>query len=164
MNFKLLTTLFMSALILTACNGIQEEAQDVVDETVETSDQVLDKAKEEMDTLEYETKEMIDGLKVSINKAEEFADQQVVTENEIANVRSSAFIALNKDAYNEVYDLIEILNVEDITKLRKSNEIITVEDGTTVKVIETNVTEAKVQVIDTGEIGYIHISLLTQSS
>lgn len=139
----------VSALFLTACSGTVDEA----------IDQANDLTEKDIDAVVTNVEERIDEVEQGI-------DQLLIDEGERAVINSSAFVAYERDAFEEIYDIHGLDNhdAEYYQELIDDNKIKMLEEGTEVQVLEVDFTEAKVKVNDTGNTAFIHSSLLTQTS
>lgn len=158
---KQITILSVMMLTLIGCNEVQQEVQDVENEVGDLVNETVDQTEIEIQELEKEAETVANEIKQELQETQEQVDESIVTEGDKAELRQDAFVALNVDAYEEIYDLIDIDQINNAAELSKSGEIITVNEGTEVRVLETDITEAKVEIMATGQIGYVHMGLLS---
>jgi hypothetical protein len=157
--------MFITMLILLAgCSGVQDEAKDVKKESVELAQETTETAEQQLTDMKLESKQLVENMNEKIQEAEQMVDQQIITEGEVAHVTVDSLIALNQESYHDLYGLIQKPNLRDYDKLTDFSAFLMVENGTEVKVLERNIAEVKVKVIETDLTGYIHPSLLSQSS
>ncbi|MFE8700590.1 hypothetical protein ACFYKX_08200 [Cytobacillus sp. FJAT-54145] len=150
-KLKYLFVLSASFIILAGCSNNENAIEETANETVEM--------------VEEDFESIATGIENQINEVETTVDQAFVTEGETAELSTTAFIAYNEDAYNEIYDIYDIRNfTEEFRDMVADNEIQLLEEGTEFEVLETDVTQAKVMNIETENIGFIHLSLLSQVS
>lgn len=167
MNKKLFFILILFPLILIGCNGVKEEVQDIKSEAEELADETIDQTNKILDKTQVQMNQITEDISQSITDANQAIDEQVVTENEIAEVRIDALVALTEDSYEEVYNFIEINETGDTTEIEElinSNEVVLIDDATMVKVLDIELDKAQVQILGTDFTGYIHVSLLSQIS
>lgn len=130
-------------------------------------DQAIDEAVEENgEILEEDLQEIATNVEEKMNELENTVDQAIIDEGETAELNTNAFVAFKEDVYEELYDLHEMDydNVDDFNAMIEANDIKLLEIGTEVQVVDTELTEAEVILPETNKTGYIHTSLLTQTS
>jgi uncharacterized protein YoxC len=164
MKRKIAAMFITMLLLLVGCSDVQEEANDVTKETKELTQETTELVEQELTEMELETKRLVDNMNEKIQDVGQKVDEQVVAEGEVAQVTTDSLLALNEDSYHDLYGFMELQDLRGLDVITNSSAYLVVEHGTEVEVLERNLAEVKVKIVETELTGYIHPSLLSQSS
>lgn len=171
---KLLSVpLGLSLLFFTGCS--EEEASKNVEETVKIAEKKTEegankagelalKAKEQtseaQQTIKEKTPQLVQNMKDSYQESEQKLKDSTLQKGDKAKTVKDGFLALTPEAYDELYQLIEVNDLEGISNIEKNEQVVEISKDYEVEVLEREIRRTKVKVIDSGKEGYLPTNLL----
>ena len=154
--------LSLSMLIFAGCNSEEAEqgAKQLEEETKNATKATEEKTKEVADKVKEETPGIIQNMKDTYKESEQEVKDNTLQKGDKATVDKEAYLALTPEAYDELYQLIEVNDMEGIDKIIKDNQVKAVKQDSEVEILERDIRRTKVKVMDSGDEGYLPTSLM----
>lgn len=159
---KLFIPAGLAVLLISGCNSdeaeqgvkeLEEETKNAAQETEEKSKEVVDKVKEEAPGI-------IQNMKDTYKESEQEVIDNTLQAGDKATVQKDAYLALTPEAYDELYQLIEINDVEGVDKIVQDNKVKEIKKGSEAEILEREIRRTKVKMTDSGEEGYLPTTML----
>lgn len=147
-------TVILSVGLLTGCSSALEQQADETEIEIEQTSELI----------EAEVKTVAERMQLELEEVIENADQMVLTDGEEATVTEAILLPLGEGTYGDLYGYLEDSNYERIEEMRGVGDLVLLEEGTTVEVLDIDTYRAKVRVEETGEEGFLQAKYLKQSS
>lgn len=152
----------LAVLLISGCSSdeaeqgvkeIEEETKNAAQETEEKSKEVVDKVKEEAPGI-------IENMKDTYKESEQEVKDNTLQAGDKATVQKHAYLALTPEAYDELYQLIEVNDIDGVDKIVKENKVKEIKQGSEIEVLEREIRRTKVKMKDSGEEGYLPTTML----
>jgi hypothetical protein len=158
--------LTLALLVFAGCS--EEEASKETEKTLETAEQkttegaqkVKETAGEAADKVKEKTPILIQNMKDSYKESEQEVKDNTLQPGDPARVKKDAYLALTPEAYEELYQLIEINDEQGIADIEKSQQVSEIGQDSEAEIIERDIRRAKVKINETGEEGFLPTSML----
>lgn len=165
MSFSIKTfimPLSLTLLIASGCNSEEAEqgAKQIEEETKAAADATKEKTQEAANKVKQEMPGIIQNMKDTYKESEKELKDNTLQKGDSATVKKEAYLALSEESYDELYQLIEINDIEGVEKIEKEQQVKVISQDSEVEVLERDIRRAKVKVIDSGDEGYLPTSLL----
>lgn len=163
LSIKRLSIPFSLALLFgTGCSS--EEAEQGVkkleEETGNAAKETTEKSKELTEKVKQETPGIIQNMKDTYKESEQELKDNTLQKGEKATVNKDAYLAVTPEAYDELYQLIEVNDIEGVEKIVSDNQVIEIKQGSEVEIVEREIRRIKVKMKDSSEEGYLPSTLL----
>lgn len=154
--------LSLTILIGTGCSSEEAEqgAKQIEEETKNAASATGEKTKEAADKIKQETPVIIQNMKDTYKKSEQEVKDNTLQKGDTATVETDAYLALTPEAYDELYKLIEVNDVDGVDKIVSENQIKEIKQDSEVVVIERDIRRTKVKMKESGDEGYLPTSML----
>lgn len=163
LSIKHLTVPFSIVLLFGAGCSSDEAEQGVKkleEETENAAKETTEKSKELTEKVKQETPGIIQNMMDTYKESEQELKDNTLQKGEQATVQNDAYLALTPEAYDELYQLIEINDIEGVDKIVSDNQVIEIKQGSEVEIVEREIRRMKVKLKDSREEGYLPSSLL----
>ena len=168
---KMILPAGLAVILITGCNSneaeqgvkeLEEETKNAAQATEEKSEEVVDKVKEEAPGI-------IQNMKDTYKESEQEVKDNTLQSGDQATVQKDAYLALTPEAYDELYQLIEINDaegvdkindVEGVDKIVQDHKVKEIKQGSEAEVLERDIRRTKVKMKDSGEEGYLPTTML----
>ena len=159
---KLFIPAGLAILLITGCNSDEAEqgVKELEEETKNAAQATEEKSKEVVDKVKEEAPGIIQNMKDTYKESEQEVKDNTLQAGDKATVQKNAYLALTQEAYDELYQLIEINDVEGVDKIVKENKVKEINQDSEVEVLEREIRRTKVKMKDSGEEGYLPTTLL----
>ncbi|GAM13509.1 hypothetical protein [Mesobacillus selenatarsenatis] len=159
---KLFITAGLAVLLITGCNSDEAEqgAKELEEETKNAAQATEEKSKEVVDKVKEEAPGIIQNMKVTYKESEQEVKDNTLQAGDQATVQKDAYLALTPEAYDELYQLIEINDVEGVDKIVQDNKVKEIKQGSEAEILEREIRRTKVKMKDSGEEGYLPTTML----
>ncbi|PLR96891.1 hypothetical protein [Bacillus sp. T33-2] len=157
------------SLMLLVSSGCSEEevvqstneaSKEIEQKTGEAAEQVKEGADQLAETVKKETPVIVENMKVSYKEGEKQVEENTLQKGDKARTKKDAYLAVTPDAYDELYQLIEVNDLKGVEGIEKNNQVTAIQQDSEVEIIERDVIRAKVKMSDSGKEGYLPTSLL----
>ena len=154
--------LSISMLLFAGCSSEEAEqgAKELEEETKNATEATEKKTKEVAEKVEQETPGIIQNMKDTYKESEQEVKDNTLQKGDTAKVEREAYLALTPEAYDELYQLIEMNDIEGVDKIVKDNQVTVVKQGSEVEILERDIRRTKVKVKDSNEEGYLPTSIM----
>lgn len=163
LSIKQLSIPFSLALLLGAGCSSEEAEQGVKkleEETENAAKETTEKSKELTEKVKQETPGIIQNMKDTYKESEKELKDNTLQKGEQATVKKDAYLAVTSEAYDELYQLIEVNDIDGIEKIVSDNKVIEIKQGSEVEIVEREIRRIKVKMKDSSEEGYLPSTLL----
>jgi hypothetical protein len=159
---KLFIPAGLAVLIMTGCNSNEAEqgAKELEEETKNAAQATEEKSKEVVDKVKEEAPGIIQNMKDTYKESEHEVKDNTLQAGDQAIVQKDAYLALTPEAYDELYQLIEINDVEGVDKIVQDNRVKEIKQGSEAEILEREIRRTKVKMKDSGEEGYLPTTML----
>lgn len=151
--------LSLSMLMFAGCSN-EEAAKEVEIETKNAAEEAKEKTKEAADKVKEETPGIIQNMKDTYKESEKDIKDNTLQKGDTAKVKKDAYLALTPDAYDELYQLIEVNDLEGVDDFVKDMKVKEIKQDSEVEILERNIRRTKIKMKDSGEEGYLPTSLM----
>lgn len=158
--------LSMCLLLFSGCSSedvsqeTEKAAKQVEQKAEEAAGQVKEGAEQISDTVKEETPGIVQNMKDTYQEAEQKAKDNTLQPGDKAKTDKDAYLALTPEAYDELYQLIEVNDLKGVETIEKDNQVAAIKKDSEVEILERDVIQTKVKVQDSGKEGYLPTSLL----
>ncbi|MBT2692522.1 hypothetical protein [Bacillus sp. ISL-55] len=152
----------LAVLLITGCNSDEAEqgAKELEEETKNAAQATDEKSKEVVDKVKEEAPGIIQNMKDTYKESEQEVKDNTLQAGDQATVQKDAYLALTPEAYDELYQLIEINDVEGVDKIVQDNKVKEIKQGSEAEILEREIRRTKVKMKDSGEEGYLPTTML----
>jgi len=159
---KLFIPAGLAVLLMTGCNSDEAEqgVKELEEETKNAAQATEEKSKEVVDKVKEETPGVIQNMKNTYKESEQEVKDNTLQSGDKATVQKDAYLALTPEAYDELYQLIEINDVEGVDKIVRDNKVKEIKKGSEAEILEREIRRTKVKMTDSGEEGYLPTTML----
>ncbi|MBT2638321.1 MULTISPECIES: hypothetical protein [unclassified Bacillus (in: firmicutes)] len=159
---KLFIPAGLAVLLITGCNNDEAEqgVKELEEETKNAAQETEEKSKEVVDKVKEETPGIIQNMKDTYKESEQEVKDNTLQAGDRATVQKDAYLALTPEAYDELYQLIEINDVEGVDKIVQDNKVKEINKGSEAEILEREIRRTKVKMTDSGEEGYLPTTML----
>lgn len=159
---KLFIPAGLAVLLITGCNSDEAEqgAKELEEETKNAAQATEKKSKEVVDKVKEETPGVIQNMKDTYKESEQEVKDNTLQAGDQATVQKDAYLALTPEAYDELYQLIEINDVEGVDKIVQDNKVKEIKQGSEAEILEREIRRTKVKMKDSSEEGYLPTTML----
>jgi predicted solute-binding protein len=137
----------------TEAKKLEEETKNAAKETTEKSKELTEKVKEE-------TPGIIQNMKDTYKESEQELKDNTLQKGDQAIVQKDSYLALTPEAYDELYQLIEVNDVQGVDKIVDEQQVMEIKQGSEAEVIERDIRRTKVIIKESNKEGYLPTSLL----
>lgn len=154
--------LSLTILIGTGCSSEEAEqgAKQIEEETKNAASATGEKTKEAADKIKQETPVIIQNMKDTYKESEQEVKENTLQKGDTATVQKDAYLALTPEAYDELYKLIEVNDVEGVDKIISDHQVKEIKQSSEVEIIERDLRRTQVKMKESGDEGYLPTSLL----
>ncbi|MDQ0219819.1 hypothetical protein ELQ35_16640 [Peribacillus cavernae] len=159
-------SLGLSVLLFTGCSNeeiskdTEQAAKQVEQKAEEATGQVKEEVKQLSDTAKKETPVIVQNMKDIYKEGDQKIKENTLQKGDKATVKKDAYLALNPEAYDELYQLIEVNDLKGVEKIEKEKQVSAINKDSEVEVIERDVRRTRVKMTDSGKEGYLPTTLL----
>ncbi|RFU71053.1 hypothetical protein D0469_03700 [Peribacillus saganii] len=121
---------------------------------------VKEKTGELSDEVKTETPKVMQNMKDSYKEGEQKIEENVLQKGDKAIANKDGYLAITPEAYDELYQLIEVNDFKGVENIEKDNQVIEITKSTEVEIIERDVIRTKVKTLESNKEGYLPTSLL----
>ncbi|MFT9599531.1 hypothetical protein [Mesobacillus sp.] len=159
---KLFIPAGLAVLLITGCNSDEAEqgAKELEEETKNAAQATEKKSKEVVDKVKEEAPGIIQNMKDTYKESEQEVKDNTLQAGDQATVQKDAYLALTPEAYDELYQLIEINDVEGVDKIVQDNKVKEIKQGSEAEILEREIRRTKVKMKDSSEEGYLPTTML----
>jgi hypothetical protein len=159
---KMLLPAGLAVLLITGCNSNEAEqgVKELEEETKNAAQATEEKSKEVVDKVKEEAPGIIQNMKDTYKESEQEVKDNTLQSGDQATVQKDAYLALTPEAYDELYQLIEINDVEGVDKIVQDHKVKEIKQGSEAEVLERDIRRTKVKMKDSGEEGYLPTTML----
>ncbi|ESU33716.1 hypothetical protein G3A_04395 [Bacillus sp. 17376] len=159
---KLFIPAGLAVLLITGCNSDEAEqgVKELEEETKNAAQATEEKSKEVADKVKEEAPGIIQNMKDTYKESEQEVKDNTLQSGDQATVQKDAYLALTPEAYDELYQLIEINDVEGVDKIVQDNKVKEIKQGSEAEILEREIRRTKVKMKDSGEEGYLPTTML----
>lgn len=159
---KLFIPAGLAVFLITGCNSDEAElgAKELEEETKNAAQATEEKSKEVVDKVKEEAPGIIKNMKDTYKESEQEVKDNTLQAGDQATVQKDAYLALTPEAYDELYQLIEINDVEGVDKIVQDNKVKEIKQGSEAEILEREIRRTKVKMNDSGEEGYLPTTML----
>jgi uncharacterized lipoprotein len=152
----------MAVLLISGCNSdeAKQGAKQLEEETKNAAETTEKKSKEVVDKVKKETPGIIQNMKDTYRESEQKVKENTLQNGDSATIRNDAYLALSPEAYDELYKLIELNDIEGVDKIVKDQEVKEIKQGSETEILERDIRRTKVKMKDSDEEGYLPTNLL----
>ncbi|CAM4029020.1 hypothetical protein [Mesobacillus zeae] len=161
-NKRIAFAVAIPLLFAAGCNSeeVSKETDKAAQKTEQAAKKVQDKAKQVAGDVKEKTPGVIQNLKDTYKESEKKAKDKTLQKGEKATTQKEAYLALTPEAYDEVYQLIEVNDLIGVDKIEKADKVKKISKDTKVTIEKRDIRRTKVKT-ESGEEGYLPTSLLT---
>jgi len=154
--------LSLTILIGSGCSSEDAEqgAKQIEEETKNAAAVTGEKTKEAAEKIKLETPGIIQNMKDTYKKSEQEVKDNTLQKGDTATVQADAYLALTPEAYDELYKLIEVNDIDGVDKIVSENQVKEIKQDSEVEVMERDIRRTKVKMKESGDEGYLPTSLL----
>ena len=159
---RLALPLGLTILIGSGCSSEEAEkgAKQIEEETKNAAAATGEKSKEVADKVKQETPGIIENMKETYKESEKKVKDNTLQKGDSAIVQKEAYLALTPEAYDELYQLIELNDIEGVDKIVNDEQVKLINQDSEVHILEREIRRTKVKMKDSGDEGYLPTSLL----
>ncbi len=149
-------------VLVSGCSSEEAEqgAKQVEEETKDAAKATEEKSKEVADKVKEETPGIVENMKETYKESEQEVKDNTLQKGDTATVEKDAYLALTPEAYDELYQLLEVNDVEGVDKFVQDNQVKKIEQDAEVEVLERDIRRTKVKMKESGEEGFLPTSML----
>lgn len=154
--------LSLTILIGSGCSSedAEQSAKQIEEETKNAAAVTGEKTKEAAEKIKQETPVIIQNMKDTYKKSEQEVKDNTLQKGDTAIVQTDAYLALTPEAYDELYKLIEVNDVDGVDKIVSENQVKEIKQDSEVEILERDIRRTKVKMKETSDEGYLPTSLL----
>jgi hypothetical protein len=152
----------LAVMLISGCSNDEAEqgAKQLEEETKNAAKATEEKSKEVVDKVKEETPGIIQNMKDTYKEGEQEVKDNTLQSGDTATVQKDAYLALSAEAYDELYKLIELNDVEGVDKIVKDQDVKEIKQGSEAEIVERDLRRTKVKMKDSGEEGFLPTNLL----
>ena len=152
----------LAVMLISGCNNNEAEqgVKEIEEETKNAAEKTEEKSKEVVDKVKEEAPGIIQNMKDTYKESEQEVKDNTLQAGDMATVKKDAFLALTPEAYDELYQLIEINDIEGVDKIVKDHKVEEIKQGSEAEILEREIRRTKVKMKDSGEEGYLPTTML----
>lgn len=152
----------LAIFIGSGCSSEEAEqgAKQIEEETKNAVNATEEKSKEVVDDVKAETPGIIKNMKDTYKESEQEIKDNTLQKGDIATVQKDSYLALTPEAYDELYQLIEVNDVEGVDQIAEEKQVKQISKDSEAEIIERDIRRTKVKMKDSGDEGYLPTSLL----
>ncbi|WP_409300896.1 hypothetical protein [Peribacillus sp. SCS-155] len=160
-------TVSLSFCILLAAGCSKEEAEQKSEDATKQIEQaskeaagnIKETAGKVSDQVKKETPGLAQNMKDTYKEGERKIKDNILLKGDKAQIKKDAYLALTPEAYDELYQLIELNDLKGVENIEKDKQIIKVKKDVKVEILERDVLRTKIKTSDNKE-GYLPASIL----
>lgn len=159
---KLFIPTALAIMLISGCSSDEAEqgVKELEEETKKAAEATEEKSKEVVDKVKEEAPGIIQNMKETYKESEQEVKENTIQAGDKATVQKDAYLALTPEAYDELYQLIEINDLEGVDKIVQDNKVKEIKQGSEAEVLERDIRRTKVKMQDSGEEGYLPTTML----
>jgi hypothetical protein len=159
---KLFMPAGLAVLLITGCSSGEAEqgVKEIEEETKNATQETKEKSKEVVDKVKGEAPGIIENMKDTYKESEQEVKDNTLQSGDSATIQKDAYLALTPEAYDELYQLIEINDFDGVDKIVQDNKVKEIKQGREAEILEREIRRTKVKIKDSGEEGYLPTSML----
>jgi hypothetical protein len=164
---RLYSVPIIAILFLIGCSNGQEAEQEVnqaASELEQSAKEAAESAKEKTEEAAADVKEnapeTIDKIKGALAEGKETVKQEMVEKGDTVKAEEDFYLASTPEAYDSLYDFIQINDYDGIKQLEEDKDALLVEKGTELEVLDRDPVRVKVAVKAGNEEGFAPVNLL----
>lgn len=152
----------LAIFIGSGCSSEEAEqgAKQIEEETKNAVNATEEKSKEVVDDVKAETPGIIKNMKDTYKESEQEIKDNTLQKGDIATVQKDSYLALTPEAYDELYQLIKVNDVEGVDQIVEEKQVKQISKDSEAEIIERDIRRTKVKMKDSGDEGYLPTSLL----
>ncbi|TYS43171.1 YtxH domain-containing protein [Bacillus infantis] len=154
-------------IFLIGCSNGQEAEQELnqaADELEQSAEEAAQTAKEKTEEAAEDVKEnapdTIAKIKGALEEGKETVKQEMVEKGDTVKAEEDFYLAATPEAYDSLYDFIQINDYDGIKQLEEEKDALLVEKGTELEVLDRDPVRVKVAVKAGDEEGFAPVNLL----
>jgi hypothetical protein len=154
--------LSLAVFIGSGCSSEEAEqgAKQIEEETKNAVNATEEKSKEFVDDVKAETPGIIKNMKDTYKESEQELKDNTLQKGDPATIQKDSYLALTPEAYDELYQLIEVNDIEGVDQIVEEKQVKQISKDSKAEIIERDIRRTKVKMKDSGEEGYLPTSLL----
>ncbi|PLS16469.1 hypothetical protein CVD28_15380 [Bacillus sp. M6-12] len=158
--------LSLSLLLLAGCSSEEasQETNKATDQVEKKAEQaagtVKEKSGELSEKVKSETPIIIQNMKDTYKETEQKLKKDTLQKGDEAITKKDGLLALTPEAYDELYQLIEVNDLKGVEDIEKENQVTEITKDTKVEIVERDVIRTKVKIQESDKEGYLPTSLL----
>lgn len=154
--------LSLTVLIGSGCSSEDAEqgAKQLEEETKNAAAVTGEKTKEAAEKMKQETPGIIKNMKDTYKKSEQEVKDNTLQKGDTATVQTDAYLALTPEAYDELYKLIEVNDVDGVDNIVSENQVKEIKQDSEVEILERDIRRTKVKMKESSDEGYLPTSML----
>jgi hypothetical protein len=154
--------LSLAVIIGSGCSSEEAEqgAKQIEEETKNAVNATEEKSKEVVDDVKAETPGIIKNMKDTYKESEQEIKDNTLQKGDPATIQKDSYLALTPEAYDELYQLIEVNDIEGVDQIVEEKQVKQISKDSKAEIIERDIRRTKVKMKDSGEEGYLPTSLL----
>ncbi|WP_121613061.1 hypothetical protein [Mesobacillus foraminis] len=166
--------LSVGLLLLTGCSDgeatkdaektvkiAEEKTGEAANKAGELAGKAEDKANEAAQMIKEKTPVLVENMKNTYQDGEQKLKENTLQKGDKATITKDAYLAYTPEAYEELYQLIEINDLKGIQNIEQNDQVTEISKSNEVEVLEREIRRTKVKVIDTGKEGYLPTNMLS---
>lgn len=159
---KFLIPAGLAVVLISGCNNNEAEqgVKELEEETKNAAQATEEKSKEVVDKVKEDAPGIIQNMKDTYKESEQEVKDNTLQAGDKATVLKDAYLALTPEAYDELYQLIEINDTEGVDNIVQENKVKEIKQGSEVEVLEREIRRTKVKMTDSGDEGYLPTTML----
>lgn len=152
----------LAVVLISGCNSSEAEqgVKELEEETKNAAQATEEKSKEVADKVKEESPGIIQNMKDTYQESEQEVKDNTLQAGDQATVQKDAYLALTPEAYDELYQLIEINDAEGVDKILQEDKVKEIKQGSEAEILEREIRRTKVKMKDSGEEGYLPTTML----
>ena len=159
---KLLIPAGLAVMLISGCSTDEAEqgVKEIEEETKDAAEATEEKSKEVVDKVQEEAPGIIQNMKDMYKESEQEVKDNKLQAGDMATVQKDAYLALTAESYDELYQLIEINDIEGVDKIVEDNKVKEIKQDDEAEILEREIRRTKVKMKGSGEEGYLPTTLL----
>ena len=159
---KLLIPAGLAVMLISGCSTDEAEqgVKEIEEETKDAAEATEEKSKEVVDKVQEEAPGIIQNMKDMYKESEQEVKDNTLQAGDMATVQKDAYLALTAESYDELYQLIEINDIEGVDKIVEDNKVKEIKQDDEAEILEREIRRTKVKMKGSGEEGYLPTTLL----
>ncbi|MEW8970552.1 MAG: hypothetical protein AB2411_07995 [Mesobacillus sp.] len=152
----------LAIVLITGCNSNEAEqgVKEIEEETKNAAEKTEEKSKDAVEKVKEEAPGVIQNMKETYKESEQEVKDNTLQDGDMATVKKDAYLALTPEAYDELYQLIEINDIEGVDKIVQDHKVEEIKQGSEAEILERDIRRTKVKMKDSGKEGYLPTTML----